>query len=366
MHGSLMDQIKSMSRRIQILEDRARETHRVIKRTVLTEKNKRKKYAPQQNMYFGMYLALCVSTEDPLKQNRVRFYSPLLNDPPGPDGSGGTQVEQLDWAWPISPMGGFDDCGLNWVPPAGSLLCIIFERGGRSSPFYLGTTWTRDRGAGTVQENSEEDVGQYNFGFPVTEFMKVSHGHRKGYLFGPNNGSEVLPPWNTESMNGTDVNAKEGISDEDAIPSANVTYPNIYGFKTPEKLLLKMVDGNAKCNHRWKRIELMSNFNWMLMKDDFLHPGGQWAHPDCGCGGGDVSKCVNRATVGVYYWNKGSDYVKYAEQMIAKNIRVNNEFYVCPVYNEAIQDGKKFIEYFINKMWGLGTPEDLKYFLENT
>ena len=107
------------------------------------------------------------------------------------------------------------------------------------------------------------------------------------------NGSEVLPPWNTESMNGTDVNAKEGISDEDAIPSANVTYPNIYGFKTPEKLLLKMVDGNAKCNHRWKRIELMSNFNWILMKDDFLHPGGQWAHPDCGCGGGDVSKCVD-------------------------------------------------------------------------
>ncbi len=39
------------------------------------------------------------------------------------------------------------------------------------------------------------------------------------------------------------------------------------------------------------------------------------------------------ATVGVYYWAKGSDYVKYAEQMIDKNIRVNNEFYVCPVFN---------------------------------
>jgi HAD superfamily hydrolase (TIGR01509 family) len=42
------------------------------------------------------------------------------------------------------------------------------------------------------------------------------------------------------------------------------------------------------------------------------------------------------ATVGIYYWSKGSDYVKYAEQMIEKNIRVNNEFYVCPVFNEAI------------------------------
>jgi dTDP-glucose pyrophosphorylase len=71
------------------------------------------------------------------------------------------------------------------------------------------------------------------------------------------------------------------------------------------------------------------------------------------------------ATVGVYYWAKGSDYVKYAEQMIVKNMRVNNEFYVCPVYNEGIADGKKFKTFNIDKMWGLGTPEDLKYYLEN-
>ena len=73
----------------------------------------------------------------------------------------------------------------------------------------------------------------------------------------------------------------------------------------------------------------------------------------------------NLATVGVYYWNKGSDYVKYAEQMIEKDIRVNNEFYVCPVFNEAISDNKKIKVFNIDKMWGLGTPEDLNYFLEN-
>jgi len=71
------------------------------------------------------------------------------------------------------------------------------------------------------------------------------------------------------------------------------------------------------------------------------------------------------ATVGIYYWNKGSDYVKYAEQMIEKNVRVNNEFYVAPVYNEAILDGLKFKPFNISKMWGLGTPEDLKTYLEN-
>ena len=71
------------------------------------------------------------------------------------------------------------------------------------------------------------------------------------------------------------------------------------------------------------------------------------------------------ATVGVYFWRKGSDYVKYAEQMIEKNIRVNNEFYICPVFNEAIEDGKKIRIKQIERMWGIGTPEDLNYFLEH-
>lgn len=73
----------------------------------------------------------------------------------------------------------------------------------------------------------------------------------------------------------------------------------------------------------------------------------------------------DNATAGIYYWNKGSDYVRYAEQMISKNIRTANEFYVCPVFNEAILDNKQVAIWPIDKMWGLGTPEDLKYYLEN-
>jgi len=74
----------------------------------------------------------------------------------------------------------------------------------------------------------------------------------------------------------------------------------------------------------------------------------------------------NNATVGLYYWKHGSQFVKYAERMIAKDIRVNNEFYICPVYNEAIQDGKKIVTSRVQKMWGLGTPEDLRFFLDNS
>jgi HAD superfamily hydrolase (TIGR01509 family) len=73
----------------------------------------------------------------------------------------------------------------------------------------------------------------------------------------------------------------------------------------------------------------------------------------------------NLATVGIYWWKKGSDFVKFSEQMIDKNIRVNNEFYVCPVFNEAIESNLKIKTFDIPKMWGLGTPEDLRYYEEN-
>ena len=73
----------------------------------------------------------------------------------------------------------------------------------------------------------------------------------------------------------------------------------------------------------------------------------------------------NLATVGIYYWKHGSDFVKYAEQMINKDIRTNNEFYVCPVFNEAIKDNKRIFTHDIKKMWGVGTPEDLNYYMEN-
>ena len=68
------------------------------------------------------------------------------------------------------------------------------------------------------------------------------------------------------------------------------------------------------------------------------------------------------ATVGVYYWKQGADFVRAVKQMIAKDIRTNNEFYVCPTFNELIQEGKKIRIFPIKKMWSFGTPEDLDVF----
>ncbi len=74
------------------------------------------------------------------------------------------------------------------------------------------------------------------------------------------------------------------------------------------------------------------------------------------------------ATVGIYNYQRGSDFVQAAEKMISKNIRVNNEFYVAPAYNEMIKDYKIIKHFNIGSlgkgMYGLGTPEDLTTFIQ--
>ena len=73
----------------------------------------------------------------------------------------------------------------------------------------------------------------------------------------------------------------------------------------------------------------------------------------------------DKATVGIYYFNMGSQFVDAAVDMIVHNERVNNEFYTCPVYNWAIKNDLRIGIYDIpaSAMHGLGTPEDLELFL---
>jgi nucleotidyl transferase len=75
----------------------------------------------------------------------------------------------------------------------------------------------------------------------------------------------------------------------------------------------------------------------------------------------------NEATVGIYNFARGNEFVEFAHQMIRKNIRVNNEFYVAPIYNEMIASGKKIVFKNVgDKMHGLGVPEDLEKFLDTS
>lgn len=71
------------------------------------------------------------------------------------------------------------------------------------------------------------------------------------------------------------------------------------------------------------------------------------------------------ATVGLYWFRYGHDFVRYAKRMIANDRTVNGEFYIAPVYNEMIRENGKVGAWPIKgKMWGLGTPDDLSAFLD--
>lgn len=134
-----------------------------------------------------------------------------------------------------------------------------------------------------------------------------------------------------------------------------------------------LVIANSDQFVEWNSNEVMYAFNADQIDGGILtfkatHP--KWSYVKLS-NDGFVSEVAEKkvisdnATVGVYYWKRGSDYVKYANDMIVANDRTNNEFYVCPVFNYAIKDGKKIRIKEISKMWGIGTPEDLNNFLTN-
>lgn len=76
----------------------------------------------------------------------------------------------------------------------------------------------------------------------------------------------------------------------------------------------------------------------------------------------------HEATVGVYNFSRGQDFISAAEEMIENDIRVNNEFYVAPVYNILIERGARIKFFNVGSersgMYGLGIPDDLEYFMK--
>ena len=272
--------IHDLTHRIRRIEERDTEAEAKSKRYVHEMMSSFMTNIQSQRQY-GLFLALCVDTIDPLKLNRVRYFSPLHH-------SSNAQIRNLPFANPISSFGGFDDCGSSWVPPAGSTLCMTFENGHPKAGYYHGTTWHRDRGPDTGEK------GGHNWNFNLDEYYKIHEGHRLGYLVGPNDGSQVFAPWNNESYNGFDPDSSDDF-DPDPEAQKRIAFPNIYGFKTPQKHMLKLVDGDYNCNHRWKRLVLQSGggSGYMIFKDDHMHPAGQWAHPDCEGGGSSSSNIEN-------------------------------------------------------------------------
>jgi NDP-sugar pyrophosphorylase family protein len=111
----------------------------------------------------------------------------------------------------------------------------------------------------------------------------------------------------------------------------------------------------------------LSNVDSMVFTFNAVHP--KWSFVRTNSRGyitevAEKKPISDIATCGIYWYRRGSDFVKYAKQMIESNIRVNNEFYIAPVYNELIADGKTLVPFYVHEMWGIGTPEDLERYLK--
>lgn len=106
----------------------------------------------------------------------------------------------------------------------------------------------------------------------------------------------------------------------------------------------------------------------MTMKDD----DPKWSYVEF-AQDGSIQRVVEKvvvsteATVGIYNFARGADFVRAARRMIAENNRSNNEFYVAPAYDYLIAEGQDVVVHGVGDvsdvMFGLGIPDDLEHFL---
>jgi len=116
--------------------------------------------------------------------------------------------------------------------------------------------------------------------------------------------------------------------------------------------------------YKWRNSEI----DGAILTFKSVHP--KWSYAAVGDLGfvervAEKEPISDNATVGIYFWQRGHDFVRCAKQMIARDIRTKGEFYVCPVFNEVIAEGGRVVTEKVEEMFGLGTPEDLDAFLAN-
>lgn len=137
-------------------------------------------------------------------------------------------------------------------------------------------------------------------------------------------------------------------------------------INTDEELIISNADQYFTSKEFEKELEEKNkSFSGIIPVFEATHPRWSFAKVNDNSIVTEVAEKVpisNNATVGVYYFKQGKDFVWASEEMIQKDIRRNNEFYICPVFNELIGRGDKIKAVKADTMWSMGTPEDVEYF----
>lgn len=66
------------------------------------------------------------------------------------------------------------------------------------------------------------------------------------------------------------------------------------------------------------------------------------------------------ATTGMYFFSESDVFFELAASSIARNERINNEFYVAPLYNILLQQGAKLLPDYAVEVRCMGTPRELE------
>jgi len=76
----------------------------------------------------------------------------------------------------------------------------------------------------------------------------------------------------------------------------------------------------------------------------------------------EKEKISDYALTGLYHFTKANDFFDIAKKWIETNTMVRNEFYIAPMYNDLIKNGKNYVLDIVDSFTPLGTPQEVKSF----
>lgn len=71
----------------------------------------------------------------------------------------------------------------------------------------------------------------------------------------------------------------------------------------------------------------------------------------------EKERISNNASTGIYYFSNTLNFQEEAQKMISNKETTRGEYYVMPLYNKLIQNGKTILLSHAQEMWDMGTPE---------
>jgi hypothetical protein len=94
---------------------------------------------------FGMFVGYVVNREDPKRLGRVQVCIPGFIEP------------HSAWSWPLGTCGGGSkNRGFFAVPELNAEVCIFFNQGKISAPYYITTNWGMPDGQSEVPEEAQK------------------------------------------------------------------------------------------------------------------------------------------------------------------------------------------------------------------